>query len=594
MEDRVTDDCPGPRGVRETFEHRVKLERLVAAVSTHFIHLGTDEVDEGINHALRTIGEFAGVDRSYVFLLSDDGATGSNTHEWCAEGIEPQIKFLQNLPASSFPWWMEKLRGRENIHIPRVADLPVEASAEKEILQAQGIQSLVVVPMLSGGRLIGFLGFDSVKMEKSWAEEDFALLEMLGNVLVNALERREAEKERRNLEEQFLQAQKMEAIGRLAGGIAHDFNNVLTVITGYSGLWLERLPPGDPLREDIEKIHVSAERAVSLTRQLLALSRQQIIQPRVIDLNIIITNLNRMLRRLIGEDIELITTLDADLGRVKADPGQIEQVIMNLVVNARDAMPQGGKLTIATAHVDAMETSARRHSDAPPKPYVMLAVSDTGCGMDADTAAHIFEPFFTTKDPGEGSGLGLSTVYGIVKQAGGHISVDSAPGRGTTFNIYLPRVEDEVRQIEKPESPLASFCGKETVLVVEDEALVRSLVRTVLQPYGYHVLEAKDAHEALLLCERHVGPVHLLLTDVVMPNMSGPELARRLAPKHPDMKVLYMSGYANQALTGDDASAEGVAWLQKPFTPEVLVRLVRNLLDAFHSGSSAPRVTENP
>ncbi|MBI3454881.1 MAG: response regulator [Candidatus Rokubacteria bacterium] len=379
--------------------------------------------------------------------------------------------------------------------------------------------------------------------------------------------------------EQLLQAQKMEAVGLLAGGVAHDFNNLLTVIQGRGELLQNRLTPDDPLRRHVELIQSTAERAATLTRQLLAFSRKQVLQPQVLDLNAVVSGMEKMLRRLIGEDIALVTALDPGLGRVKADLAQLEQVILNLVVNARDAMPHGGRLTLETASVEWDETAARRDHGIPPGRYVVLGVSDTGVGMNAAIKAHIFEPFFTTKGPGKGTGLGLATVYGIVNQSGGGVTVDSEPERGATFRVYLPRVEQEAAGAKEAESRVPPRRGSETVLLVEDEEGVRDLTREILESYGYAVLEAADGSAALRVSARHPGPIHLLLTDVVMPEMSGSELARRLRPLRVEMKVLYASGYADDTIVRHGVSAARAALLPKPFTPEALGFKVREVLD---------------
>jgi len=381
------------------------------------------------------------------------------------------------------------------------------------------------------------------------------------------------------LEEQFVQAQKMEAVGRLAGGVAHDFNNLLTVINGYCDLLLERLDAESLYHEPIAEIRKAGERAASLTRQLLAFSRKQIVVPRVVDLNAIVPGVEGMLRRLIGEDVDLAAVLHPNLGKVKADPGQIEQVLTNLAVNARDAMPQGGRLTIETANVELDEAYAQTHYGARPGRFVMLAVSDTGHGMDADTQSHIFEPFFTTKEAGKGTGLGLATVYGIVKQSGGYIMVYSEPGEGTVFKIYLPRVEEAgaAEAEHQPSGPAPG--GNETILLTEDQDAVRVLVCKVLNSKGYKVLEASRGEEALSMARECPGPIHLLVTDVVMPAMSGRELARNLASFHPEIKVLYMSGYTGNAIVHHGVIEEGLAFIQKPFTPEALARKVREALD---------------
>jgi len=382
----------------------------------------------------------------------------------------------------------------------------------------------------------------------------------------------------RELEDALSGAQKMEAIGRLAGGVAHDFNNLLTVIITGSEVLLNSLQPDERQRELIQMVKQSGERGASLTRQLLAFSRKQVLAPVVLDLNTLVANLEKMLRRLIGEDIDLATSLDPALGTVEADPGQIEQVIMNLVVNARDAMPEGGKLTIETRNVEVDEACAAKRASWRPGPYAVLAVSDTGCGMDAATKARIFEPFFTTKEVGKGTGLGLATVYGIVEQSGGRIDVDSEPGRGASFTIYLPRVDKRAPAAETHPRPTDEPAGRETVLLVEDEDPVRVMAREILRLNSYTVLEASNGSEALRIGQQCPGPIHLMLTDVVMPQINGPQLAQRLAPLRPGMKVLYMSGYADGDIVRQHVLEPGMPFLQKPFMPGALAHKVREVL----------------
>jgi two-component system cell cycle sensor histidine kinase/response regulator CckA len=386
--------------------------------------------------------------------------------------------------------------------------------------------------------------------------------------------------ESKRLKEQLLQAQKMEVVGRLAGGVAHDFNNLLTAITGYSELVLNFMEADNPLRQDVAEIRKAGIRAASLTRQLLAFSRKQVLQPKVLDLNQVMDNMGKMLERLIGSDIDLAIKLDPHLGRVMADPGQIEQVLLNLAINARDAMPQGGRLTIATANVDLEESYSRRHMDVQPGPYLLLTVSDTGCGMDPETKTRIFEPFFTTKEMGKGTGLGLSTVYGIIKQSGGHIAVHSKPGKGAAFKIYLPRIDDAMEPDSLAFQSLEDYGGEETILLVEDEDGVRQLLSTVLKRQGFKVLEARHGVDALDLSAQHEGPIHLVLTDVVMPQMGGLELAQRLQPLRPGVKVLYMSGYAENAKLHQHLAGQEKYYLQKPFETMGLLQRVRQLLDA--------------
>ena len=385
----------------------------------------------------------------------------------------------------------------------------------------------------------------------------------------------------RQLEAQLAQSQKMEAIGRLAGGVAHDFNNLLTVILSYSELLLEDVPADSGIRDDLTQIRKAAQGAGELTRQLLAFSRQQVLQPRVVDLNAAVSGIERLLARVLREDIQLRCTLGADVGTIRVDPGQLEQVIMNLAVNARDAMPNGGMVTIETANVELDDAYLEAHPIAKPglgvSHYVMLAVTDTGIGMDAATQARIFEPFFTTKDIGKGTGLGLATVQGIVQQSGGFIWVYSEPGHGTAFKIYLPRVDEPASRAD--DVPAQDARGTETVLVAEDVAAVRAVTREMLRRYGYTVLEAADGAAALRLAAEHPAPIHLLLTDVVMPDVNGRDLADQLARARPNVKVLFMSGYTDDAVVRHGVLRQGIAYLQKPFTPRSLAGKVRAVLD---------------
>jgi signal transduction histidine kinase/ActR/RegA family two-component response regulator len=405
----------------------------------------------------------------------------------------------------------------------------------------------------------------------------------------NVHKRNIAEKERmdalealQNTESQLVQSQKLEAVGRLAGGISHDFNNLLTVILGYSDISRRNLKEGDPLCRNLDEIIKASERAASLTRQLLAFSRKQVMQPKVFDLNTVVTDMEKMLRRMIGEDVELRVTPHLNLGNIKADPVQLEQVIMNLVVNARDAMPRGGKLSIETSNVYLDESYAQEHVSATPGDYVMLAISDSGCGMGEETRQQIFEPFFTTKEQGKGTGLGLSMVYGIVKQSGGNIWVYSEEGRGTTFKIYFPRVTAEAEEYRRASQNVEVPKGSETILLVEDAEWVRTLARRVLETAGYRVLEADSGDAAIKLCESSNGRerIDLLLTDVVMPGMSGNEMSTLLLAKQPGMPVLYMSGYTDDAIVQHGVLEAGINFIQKPFTPGALALKVREVLDA--------------
>ncbi|HUT78678.1 MAG TPA: ATP-binding protein, partial [Polyangia bacterium] len=392
-------------------------------------------------------------------------------------------------------------------------------------------------------------------------------------------ERRRAEAERHKLAEQVGTSQRLEAVGHLAGGIAHDFNNLLTVIISYTGFGVESLPAGNPLRADLEEVYESAKRAANLTRQLLAFSRRQVLEPRILDLGGLVTGLGGILPRLLGEDIDLELRPAGEPCTIEADPGQIEQVIMNLAVNARDAMPTGGKLTIETTNVDLDDESASGQEAVPAGEYVMLSVTDTGAGMDAETRERAFEPFFTTKDLGQGTGLGLSTAYGIVKQSGGGISVHSEPGRGTRFEIHLPRVSDRASGLAAAGTPPPVATGNETVLVAEDEPAIRALAARILTGLGYRVLAAGNGDEALAVAKRQKGRIDLLLTDVVMPGISGRQLADRLRAIRPGLRVLFMSGHTDNAIVHHGVLKPGTHLIGKPFEAEQLARRIREVLD---------------
>jgi PAS domain S-box-containing protein len=449
-----------------------------------------------------------------------------------------------------------------------------------DLLRRRGTVSLLLLPLVRDGEVVGSVGVDAIE-PRAFSAEEVNLAWRVAEQVSGALARARLEEQRQQLEEQFLQAQKLEAVGRLAGGIAHDFNNLLTVIHLSTRLLERKLRPEDPLWPHVQRIQGAGQRAADLTKQLLAFSRREIVEPKVLDLNQVLADLDDMLRRIIGEDVELCTIPAEGLWPVKIDPSQMDQVILNLAVNARDAMPTGGNLTIEMDNVVLDEAYTARHLGVEPGEYVLLAVSDTGVGMNEEVKAHLFEPFFTTKEKGKGTGLGLATVHGIVKQNNGHTWVYSEPGQGTTFKIYLPHAVEDTRAPSRlpPQEIAPSARGAETLLLVEDEDQVRELTRDILTAQGYQVLTANDGVKALQVAQEHDGPIHLLLSDVVMPRMGGRALADQLRFSRPEMRVLYTSGYTDNAIVHHGVLAEGTHFLSKPFDMETLAQKVRSVLD---------------
>lgn len=451
-----------------------------------------------------------------------------------------------------------------------------------------GYQSrdMIVVPLKRhGGNPVGVIEILN-KNKGPVNRHDLDTLVVISAIAAAAIEQSKAFEALRVKDVQLQQAQKMEAVGRLAVGVAHDFNNLLTVIKGYSELIVMAVEGNVPVRTHAEEVLKAADRAAGVTSQLLAFSRKQVFELRTVRLNEVVANVEKLLRRLIGEDIQLITTVGSNLGWIKADPGQLEQVLMNLAVNARDAMPHGGTLTIRIAHSELDETFTRHHLDFQPGMYCALSVADSGCGMNKDTLSKLFEPFFTTKDPGKGTGLGLSIVHGIVKQSRGHILVSSEPGVGTTFNIYLPCVEAPAEVGSSSDAVSAASSGTETVLVVEDEVQVRTLECGLLEASGYHVLTASHGGEAMQICREYPGTIHLLVTDLILPQLNGRELARQAVPIRPSMKVLYVSGYPDETLVTAGVARSQVPFLQKPFASDALLFSVRKVLDGADATST--------
>lgn len=541
-------------------------------------------------HAAR---EMIGARHAAIGVLDEEG---QRVRHYLTSGLENEVARRLTPPPADRGVLNQLLKEGRPIRLRNMSDHPqaVGLVAGPGALNHPVIRSFLGAPIASLTRLYGWLYLGNKVGAEEFSEEDERVISTVAAQVAVAYEngrryeeiQRHADElereitERKRLHERLLQAQKMEAIGRLAGGIAHDFNNILVVITGYTELLLDLRQDEQYLNQGyLEEVKRASERAAGLTRQLLAFSRQQVLQPVVLDLNEVVINTEKMLRRLIGEDIDLITVPEPDLDRVKADAGQIEQVIMNLAINARDAMPHGGFLILETANIELDETYTRQHLEVAPGAYVMLAVSDTGIGMDIETRSHLFEPFFTTKELGKGTGLGLATVFGIVKQSGGHIEVYSELNTGTTFKIYLPRAGDTPETPEFIQTLAEPLQVSETIMVVEDEVGVRELICDVLNGRGYTILQASNGKEAVQLVEQYSLPIHLLLTDVIMPGgMNGREVAEYLVRLHPETKVLYMSGYTDDAIVHHGVLEEDVAFLQKPFTPEMLKRKIREVL----------------
>ena len=566
--------------IRDITERRRTERRLASQYAVTRVLAESTTVEEAVPRIIQAIGESLEWELGVFWRV--DKATGQLRclDQWQMPSLQAdafiaanwQYVFAKNEGLPGRIWASGKSAW--------VTDVSLDTTFPRRVVaEDAGFHGAFGFPVRVGSEIEGVIELFSRQVQQP-DDELLKMVEDIGLKIGQFGERTRTEGVLREAEAQLRQAQKMEAVGRLAGGVAHDFNNLLTVIRGYSELLLSRLLPTDPMRKDMEEVKKAADRATGLTRQLLAFSRRQFIAAKVLDLNALVSNMDGMLRRLLGEDIvEFCAELDPQTGAIKADPGQVEQVIMNLVVNARDAMPKGGSLTIETKNLTIGRNPRRDAVGVAPGSYVLLAVRDTGHGMDAETKSHLFEPFFTTKEQGKGTGLGLSTVYGIVKQSGGSITVESAPGKGTIFRIYFPRVEPEVSEPTVAVDAIEPAHGRGTILLVEDEPSVRGLVHETLRLHGYTVLEARHGIEALLTGARHVGPIHLLLTDVVMPQMSGPEVAGKLLTVRPGIKVLYMSGYPDHPVFDQGGVSRETSFLAKPFSPNVLARKVREILD---------------
>jgi two-component system, cell cycle sensor histidine kinase and response regulator CckA len=681
--------------IHKAMEYRLRFEKKITQISRDFINLPKHKIDNGIERALETIGEFAQVDRSYIFLLSDDGEYFSNTHEWCARGVESVKALLQDRKATDAAWTVDRLKQNKDINLPSLDLIPDEAAFEREELSSQGIKAVAIVPLFYEGTLRGFLGFDSTRSEKTWLEEDISLLRTAGDIFINALEKKSYEEKlriseqkyrdfvnflpqvvfesdlagrlifvnhyafdkfgytreefehgltifqmldekdwsqarenleklyqgestvgaeytgvtkqgdrfpiliystpvfnegklislrgiiidislRKELEEQLKQSQKLEAIGRLAGGIAHDFNNILTSILGHCHLLLLNEKLCKECELEIQNIMTTSKSGASLTRQLLAFSRKQITDPKSVNINSIIRSSQSMLDRLINENIIITPILEDALDLIKADPGQIEQIIMNLVINSSDAMPEGGRITIKTQNASITFPKPIQGDKVEPGDYVLLAVTDEGHGMDKETKEQAIDPFFTTKDLGRGTGLGLSTVYGIVKQSGGYLEIQSTPDIGTDITLYFPREKQQTGPKKKKTKTKAHSNG-ETLLVVEDEKTVRKVMTEILNAQGYTVLEAENGNRALSLI-RSDNSIDMVITDVIMPGINGRELIDLIKKEKPDIRFLYVSGYTDNDVIRQGVETNRYDFLQKPFSSQQLSEKIREIL----------------
>ncbi len=568
-------DITERRQAEESLRVRLSYEQLLSRVSV--LAMETEDLYVFQNKCLKAMGETLNVSRIYIFEHHHETDTMDNTFEWVGEGVLPQKDELQGVSAADSPWWMKVLKSNQVINFSDIEDIPDEGA--KTILGLQGILSILVVPLFTAGQYYGFLGFDDCIRHREWSESDAEFLQAVGRIMTGAVEQKRAEDEREKLQEQLSQAQKMESVGRLAGGVAHDFNNMLGVILGHTELALLQADENHDLYSDLIEIQKAAKRSANTTKQLLAFARKDIISPRQLDLNDTVESMLNMLRRLIGEDIDLSWLPAKKLWSVKMDPSQIDQILANLCVNARDAISGVGKLTIETGIKTFDEAYCKDNPGFIPGNFVLLAVSDNGCGMDKDTLDNLFEPFFTTKEVGKGTGLGLATIYGIVKQNNGFINVYSESGRGSTFNIYLPRlVDDENTDTDVPENK-ATAGGTETILLVEDEPTILRMTRMMLERKGYSVLSAATPAEAIDLAKAHADKIHLLMSDVVMPEMNGRDLAGQITALYPEIKLLFMSGYTADVIAHQGILDDGVTFIQKPFSMADMTEKVREVLD---------------
>ncbi|MCP4723897.1 MAG: response regulator [bacterium] len=560
----------------EALQYRLGIEELLTNISTYFITLTDKELDNGINYALNYIGEFTNVDRSYLFQYKEDGQKIENTHEWCAQGVDPQIDRLKDIPTESIIWWMNNLKNFEIIYAPDVGLLPAEAEVEKNILKEQGIKSVLAVPLLYGKELLGFMGFDSVTDLKYWTNEDIDLLQAISDIIANSIQQKKSIEEKQKLETQLYQAQKMESIGRLAGGIAHDFNNILTSTMGYAEILKMKFDDQSTIEgQAVDVILRSSQKAGDLTKQLLSFSRDDVFNPVSLNANKLLKDCVRVSENIFEKTIEMHYSLVEDLHKVTADRNQLDQVFTNLLINAKDAMPDKGKISLSTENVTVDDQSSEMHIEMKSGDYVKISVEDSGIGIPLEIKDKIFEPFFTTKGVGKGTGLGLSMVYGIIKKHNGFINVESEPGRGTSFHIYLPV---STRNITQANEDSTLYKGNSTILVVDDEINQRSLSQSLLARLGYEIITASNGKEGSDIYREKHDQIDLVILDVIMPDMPGKETFLEMKITNPDVKVIVVSGYSQNGKVEEILKEGAIAFLQKPYRLHEISKVIRKTL----------------
>jgi two-component system cell cycle sensor histidine kinase/response regulator CckA len=578
------------KNAEDALHRQLAFDDLIEGLLARIASATAPEVEGHIVAMLQPVGELLAVESVMILQVSEDQTSWGAAYSWAISGVSSIADTLKHMPMGTLPWVEGELLSARSVLLRSKEDLPPEAADLRALWEQQGLKSALMVPLRGRGSIVrGCLGLFSVSGQIAWERQEVRQAEQLAEAIANTLERKRTEDHLRENEEQLRQSQKMEAMGQMAGGIAHDFNNLLTAIMGYADLALSAAEPNPTagtspyceVFDDVREIRLAAQRAGELTSQILAFSRRQTLRPEVVVLNEVVAETRPLLERALGEDVELGLDLSDALGSCEVDRHQLVSVLVNLTLNARDAMPRGGKLTIESANADLDEEYCSHHPDCTPGPYVMLAVSDTGVGMTRELQARIFEPFFTTKQAGQGTGLGLSMVYGIVKQSGGNLSVFSEVGMGSTFKIYLPRVDRAAASVAEATEPECLGEGPETILVVEDEEALRTLIKRFLEARGYHVCVVENGDAALRLLQDSDRRPDLLVTDVVLPGaLQGKRLAERAAELRPGLPVLFMSGYAQGSTVGGETIDSAMAFLAKPFTPDGLAAKVREMLDA--------------